>query len=64
MRFTVPASLLAGHRLVALHTDGTQSEIVMTPDNAQTLSFEVNYAANGNDSAFPVRMILLLSEAS
>ena len=36
----------------------------MTPDNAQTLSFEVNYAANGNDSAFPVRMILLLSEAS
>lgn len=64
VRFTVPASLLAGHRLVALHTDGTQSEIVMTPDNAQTLSFEVNYAANGNDSAFPVRMILLLSEAS
>ena len=64
VRFTVPASLLAGHRLVALHTDGTQSEIVMTPDNAQTLSFEVNYAANGSDSAFPVRMILLLPEAS
>ena len=64
VRFTVPASLLAGHRLVALHTDGTQSEIVMMPSNAQTLSFEVNHAANGNDSAFPVRMILLLSEAS
>lgn len=64
VRFTVPASLLAGHRLVALHTDGTQSEIIMTPDNAQTLSFEVNYAANGSDSAFPVRMILLLPEAS
>lgn len=73
VRFTVPASLLAGHRLVALHTDGTQSEIVMTPDDAQsalaagdsaqTLSFDINFAANGSDTASPVRMILLLPEA-
>lgn len=66
VRFTVPASLLAGHRLVALHTDWhAVRDCNDAPDNAQTLSFEMfNYAANGNDSAFPVRMILLLSEAS
>lgn len=102
VRFTVPASLLAGHRLVALHADGTQTEIMMTLGGAQaalpavdsdaqatssaadscdgaqsalsnadsgaqatqTLSFDINFAANGNDNASPVRMVLLLPEAS